>query len=101
MRLLGSWRGVAVLERPYPVAKGGPLGWEIQQEEMAQCAERLASGAGLVALRPRLPGTAGSSGGDAAGGASVEWEPHGQLSAASLGVSCPDYEFFAARSAQF
>ncbi|KAL4448173.1 hypothetical protein ABPG75_005392 [Micractinium tetrahymenae] len=94
-RLLGSWRGVAVLARPYPVAKGGPLGWEIQQEEMAQCAERLAAGAGLVALRPRAP-RAG-----AAGGASVEWERHGRLPPAALGVACPDYEFFAARAARY
>lgn len=28
-RVVGSWRGMAVLARPYPVAKGGPLGWEV------------------------------------------------------------------------
>lgn len=81
-RLLGTWRGVAVLARPYPVAKGGPLGWEIQQEEMALCAERLASGGGLVALRP------------ASGG---RWQELRGLPPAQLGVGCPDYEFFMSR----
>ncbi|PSC70934.1 MATE efflux family isoform A [Micractinium conductrix] len=85
-RLLGTWRGVAVLARPYPVAKGGPLGWEIQQEEMALCAERLASGGGLVALRP------------ASGG---RWQELRGLPPAQLGVGCPDYEFFMSRSARY
>lgn len=100
-RLLGSWRGVAVLARPYPVAKGGPLGWEIQQEEMAQCAERLAGGAGLVALRPRRAPAGAASVDRAAADSSVEWDRHGRLPAAALGVSCPDYEFFTARSARY
>ena len=60
-RVVGSWRGVAVLARGYPVAKGGPLGWEIQLAEMAQCAAQLASGTGLLALRPHPGGGGGSN----------------------------------------
>lgn len=47
---------------------------QIQQEEMAQCAERLACGAGLLALRP-LPGSA-------------DWDAFAGLPAGELGVSC-------------
>ena len=82
-RVVGTWRGVAVLARPYPLAKGGPLGWEIQQEEMAQCAHRLACGAGLAALHPADDG--------------VGWRAVGGLPPTTLGVSCPDYHFFASR----
>lgn len=88
-RVIGTWRGMAVVSRSYPVAKGGPLGWEIQQEEMAQCAERLACGTGLVALRP-------CAARDGRGG--VAWERLARLPRAALGVSCPDYDFFCSRS---
>lgn len=87
-RVLGSWRGVAVLARSYPVAKGGPLGWEIQQEEMSICAERLASGTGLVALQPCASGRGG-------------WGEVCGLPPAALGIRCPDYEFFCSRMQRF
>jgi hypothetical protein len=84
--VVGCWRGTAVLARPYPVAKGGPLGWDIQRQEMEQCAERLASGAGLVALRL----------GDAG------WEPDASPPAAEqLGIACPDYDFFRSRTSRY
>ena len=88
-RVVGCWRGVAVLARPHPVSKGGPLGWEIQQEEMAACAERLATGGGLLALRPRAGAPRGA------------WHRLAGLSAAQLGVACPDYEFFASRMQRY
>lgn len=80
---------MAVLARPYPVAKGGPLGWEIQLEEMAQCAERLAGGVGLVALRPRPGAPPGT-----------QWERAEGVSPEALGISCPDYHFFASHMQQ-
>lgn len=43
-RVVGSWRGVAVLARSYPVAKGGPLGWEVSSwwlgSSLGRCASR-------------------------------------------------------------
>lgn len=89
-RVVGSWRGVAVLARPYPVSKGGPLGWEIQLEEMAACAERLAGGCGLVALRPRPRAPPGA-----------RWDRLARLPPAQLGVACPDYEFFCSRMQRY
>lgn len=83
LRVVGAWRGVAVIARSYPVSKGGPLGWEVQLEEMANCAEQLASGTGLVALRRRPSDCA--------------WQPSAGLPPSALGVACPDYEFFASR----
>jgi hypothetical protein len=88
-RVVGSWRGVAVLARGYPVAKGGPLGWETQQAEMAQCAAQLASGAGLLALRPHVCEDA------------AVLDPVAGLPPAVLGVSCPDYDFFCNRMRRF
>lgn len=52
---------------------------QIQQEEMAQCAERLACGAGLLALRP-MPGSV-------RGGGQPDWDAFAGLPAGELGVS--------------
>lgn len=52
---------------------------QIQQEEMGQCAERLACGAGLLALRP-CPGSGGPGGPPA-------WDALAGLPAEELGVS--------------
>lgn len=85
-RVVGCWRGAAVLARPYPVAKGGPLGWDIQREEMEQCAERLAGGGGLVVLRRSDAG----------------WQPEtSPPDAEQLGIACPDLDFFRSRTGRY
>ncbi|GAB4817490.1 hypothetical protein N2152v2_004536 [Parachlorella kessleri] len=72
-RVMGCWRGVAVVAKPYPSAKGGAMAWEVRLEELAETAGRLATGAGLQC---RLP--------------------DGRLVPA--GVRCPDHDFFASRA---
>jgi hypothetical protein len=71
------------------------MGWEIQQDEMAQCAERLANGIGLVALRPRPPPPGASS------AASASWDRVSRLPASELGICCPDFEFFSSRRERY
>eukprot|EP00887_Chlorella_sp_A99_P007431 scaffold2.g7431.t1 len=79
-RVLRTWRGLAVIARPYPLARGGPVGWEIQRQAMTECAARLAAGAGLAAAVHPDAGAAA---------------PPARL------VSCPDYDFFASRAARY
>ena len=85
--MLRTWRGLAVIAKPYPVSRGGQLGWEIQQEEMAACARVLSSGAGLMVLQP-------AAGGQQQG--QQQQQPSGQRPGRL--VSCPDYDFFISRS---
>ncbi len=51
-RVVGVRGASAVVRKDYPLARGGPLSWEIQQEELAEGAARLALGAGLLPPPP-------------------------------------------------
>ena len=79
----GVWPRTAVIRKDYPLAKGGPLSWEIQLEELEEGARRLALRQGLVKIKP----SSGSAAGDAANGDEEE-EPES---------CCPDYDFFSSR----
>jgi hypothetical protein len=72
----------AVIRKDYPVAKGGPLSWEIQLEELEEGARRLALRQGLVRSRPAPP---------AAAAVAVDEEDQEPQSC------CPDYDFFSSR----
>lgn len=81
----GVWPRTAVIRKDYPLAKGGPLSWEIQLEELEEGARRLALRQGLVKINK--PGN-GNAAGEACG---EEEEEEG------LASCCPDYEFFSSR----
>jgi len=67
--------GYVVVKKNYPLSKGGPLSWDIQQEELAEGARRLALGLGI----------------------------HKQQNTAAESLNediCPDYQFFVSRHSQ-
>jgi hypothetical protein len=72
--------GYVVVKKDYPLCKGGPLSWEIQMEELAEGAKRLALGKGIVSVN-----SAKSS--NAADPAVVD-----------ASETCPDYAFFLSRA---
>lgn len=76
----GVWPRAAVIRKDYPLAKGGPLSWEIQLEELEEGARRLALQQGLLKIRP-----GGITGPEEDG---QEEEPASR---------CPDYDFFSSR----
>jgi Protein of unknown function (DUF789) len=85
----GVWPRTAVIRKDYPLAKGGPLSWEIQLEELEEGARRLALRQGLVKIQKS--GNGGNSNNDAVGvTASVEEEEEAES-------CCPDYDFFSSR----
>ena len=65
-----------VVKKDYPLSKGGPLSWDIQLEELADGARRLALGVGIEAA-------------DSSGNSSF---PEDDI--------CPDYQFFVSRTSQ-
>ena len=79
----GVWPRTAVIRKDYPLAKGGPLSWEIQLEEFEEGARRLALRQGLVKIKPLGAATVGG-----VVGQEEEEEPES---------CCPDYDFFSSR----
>lgn len=77
-RVAGVWPGTAVIRKDYPLAKGGPLSWEIQMEELEEGAKRLALSLGLVKAGVADDGPAAGEEG-------------------SEESCCPDFDFFWAR----
>jgi len=77
-RVEGVWPGTAVIRKDYPLAKGGPLSWEIQLEELEEGARRLSLGLGLI---------------KADGGIDSEFESSGSPPA-EPDTCCPDFDFF-------
>jgi len=82
----GVWPRTAVIRKDYPLAKGGPLSWEIQLEELEEGARRLALRQGLVKFNK--PGN-----GNAVGEACGEEGGDGEEPASC----CPDFDFFSSR----
>lgn len=74
--------GYVVVKKDYPLCKGGPLSWEIQMEELAEGAKRLALGVGVVSVKS--PNNEGESADPAA---------------VDMAEACPDYAFFLSRTA--
>jgi len=74
--------GYVVVKKNYPLSKGGPLSWDIQMEELAEGAKRLALGVGIVSAN------------DGAG-----TRPAADPTAADIADACPDYAFFLSRAA--
>jgi hypothetical protein len=66
--------GYVVVKKDYPISKGGPLSWDIQLEELAEGAKRLALGLGIQPLHDNAVST---------------------LQGEDI---CPDYQFFVART---
>lgn len=69
--------GYLVVKKDYPLCKGGPLSWDIQMEELAEGAKRLALGVGVVS-RAKTSSEANQT--------------------ADVADACPDYAFFLSRS---
>ncbi len=72
--------GYVVVKKDYPLCKGGPLSWEIQMEELAEGAKRLALGVGIVSVN-------GARSSDPA-----------DLAVVDASETCPDYAFFLSRA---
>ena len=66
--------GYVVVKKDYPISKGGPLSWDIQLEELADGAKRLALGLGIQSIHDNAV-------------SSLQGED-----------ICPDYQFFVART---
>ena len=75
--------GYVVVKKNYPLSKGGPLSWDIQQEELAEGARRLALGLGI---HKQQHGTTTQT------GSSEAVSSHEDI--------CPDYQFFVSRHSQ-
>jgi hypothetical protein len=85
----GVWPRAAVIRKDYPLAKGGPLSWEIQLEELEEGARRLALRQGLVKINKSGAAAHGNSH-HAVGAMHGEEEEEPES-------CCPDYDFFSSR----
>lgn len=81
----GVWLRTAVVRKDYPLAKGGPLSWEIQLEELEEGARRLALRQGLVKMNKSGHGNAARE------------APRDEEDLEEPASCCPDYDFFSSR----
>lgn len=99
-RVAGVWPGTAVIRKDYPLAKGGPLSWEIQLEELEEGARRLALSLGLVKAETCRSTSSGDMDSTATVDGSCDTDPlpaDSDLAPLEPESCCPDFDFFWAR----